>query len=283
MPDDKLTQQLLNRQILGNVDLYAQPKVKNPDGTTSTVDSRSYNIDGMEVLLPAVTPDGRHLQKDDDIIAEYKKTGRHLGKFTTPAAATKFAKQLHLDYAAGKYDKPQFSTAEKDWRDMVNVALPRDPVTGLPPHPPMFRKEPTVVGSELGRTVQHMLNVAPELRGQVRSVVQGPTRGSADMMIQSGFAPTRFDDTTLLGVTDMAPDRKGEIGINPKLSNTGPKDNYSLKEVLGHEFAHAVGYEEPAAQIAGDKIINGPKAKNANSDLLRQLLSILNGSAKGIN
>src|SRR5436190_8815407 len=98
----------------GNIDLYAQPKVKNPDGTTSTVDSRSYNIDGKEVLLPSVTPDGRHLRTDNEIVAEYEKTGRHLGKFNSVAEANAYAEQLHNDYAAGKYDrataKPQGST-----------------------------------------------------------------------------------------------------------------------------------------------------------------------------
>lgn len=90
--------------LSGNVDLYAQPKVKNADGSTSTVDSRSYNIDGMEVLLPSVTPDGRHLKTDNEIVAEYNKTGRHLGRFKTVAEANAYAAQLHNDYAAGKYD-----------------------------------------------------------------------------------------------------------------------------------------------------------------------------------
>ena len=43
----------------GNVDLYGQPEVPNPDGTTSTVDSIGVNIDNLEYLLPTVTPDGR--------------------------------------------------------------------------------------------------------------------------------------------------------------------------------------------------------------------------------
>lgn len=92
----------------GNVDLYAQPKVKNPDGSISTVDSRSYNIDGKEVLLPSVTPDGRHLQNDAEIVAEYRKTGRHLGMFPDVPSANAYAAQLHNDYASGKYDtRPQ--------------------------------------------------------------------------------------------------------------------------------------------------------------------------------
>lgn len=92
----------------GNVDLFAQPAVPNPDGSISTVDSRSYGVtlpDGRkaEILLPSVTPDGRHLTSDDDVFREYEKTGRHLGVFPSPEAATAYAVQLHEDYAAGKY------------------------------------------------------------------------------------------------------------------------------------------------------------------------------------
>jgi hypothetical protein len=89
----------------GNINLYDQPVVKNSDGTTSTVDSSSYGIDGKEMLLPSVTPDGRHLRNPQAIIAEFRKTGRHLGMFQTPEAATAYAQQLHEDYANGRYDK----------------------------------------------------------------------------------------------------------------------------------------------------------------------------------
>lgn len=88
----------------GNVDLFKQPIVPNPDGTTSTVDSFSVNIDGREVLLPTVTPDGRHLS-EEEAIREHYRTGRHLGLFDTPQNATRYASQLHDDYAAGKYQR----------------------------------------------------------------------------------------------------------------------------------------------------------------------------------
>lgn len=104
----------------GNIDLFAQPVVKNPDGTTSTVDSSSYNIDGKEVLLPSVTPDGRHLKTADEILAEYDKTGRHLGIFADPDSATAYARQLHDDYAAGKYTRQPART----WTDTAVDALP---------------------------------------------------------------------------------------------------------------------------------------------------------------
>lgn len=90
----------------GNVDLFAQPAVKNPDGSTSTVRSFSANIDGKEVLLPTVTPDGRSLDQKS-AIAEYEKTGRHLGIFDTPDNATAYAEGLHKDYEEGVFNRPQ--------------------------------------------------------------------------------------------------------------------------------------------------------------------------------
>jgi hypothetical protein len=69
------------------------------------VHSSSYNIDGRETLLPSVTPDGRHLQSDDDIIKEYRNTGRHLGQFADVPSAVGYARRLHDDYEAGKYDQ----------------------------------------------------------------------------------------------------------------------------------------------------------------------------------
>lgn len=83
----------------GNIDLAARPKVRNADGSVSTVRSMSANIDGMEVLIPTVSDDGR-LLSDSDAIALYKRTGRHLGMFRTPDEATGYAQDLHKQQEA---------------------------------------------------------------------------------------------------------------------------------------------------------------------------------------
>jgi hypothetical protein len=82
----------------GNIDLAHRPQVKNPDGSTSTVRSLGVNIDGQEVLIPTVSDDGRILS-NQDAIAQYKATGRHLGKFESPGASTAYAQQLHTQQA----------------------------------------------------------------------------------------------------------------------------------------------------------------------------------------
>lgn len=82
----------------GNIDLSNRPQVKNPDGSISTVRSISIGVDGKEVLIPTITPDGRSLTTQQ-AIEYFKKTGQHLGVFDSPDSATAYAKMLHNSQA----------------------------------------------------------------------------------------------------------------------------------------------------------------------------------------
>jgi hypothetical protein len=82
----------------GNIDLAHRPKVRNLDGSTSTVNSISVNVDGHEVLIPTVLPDGRMLSPQD-AVRHYLRTGQHLGIFDSAEHATAYAQQLHAQQA----------------------------------------------------------------------------------------------------------------------------------------------------------------------------------------
>jgi hypothetical protein len=114
----------------GNIDLAHRPQVHNPDGSISTVRSASFNFDGKEVLLPTVSdgPNAR-LLSDDEAVAQYKKTGKHLGKFKDPDAADAYAEALHQQqakfYKVGGPSAPSGPAPSSDDLDAaLNVAQP---------------------------------------------------------------------------------------------------------------------------------------------------------------
>lgn len=76
----------------GNIDLANRPRLKNEDGSESTISSISFNQDGQEILVPTIV-NGKRVS-EDEAVAEYNRTGKHLGKFKTPDEATNYAKRL---------------------------------------------------------------------------------------------------------------------------------------------------------------------------------------------
>ena len=82
-------------------------KVKNEDGSISTVRTLGFNIDGKEVLIPSVHKDG-YIMSDEESIQHYKDTGEHFGKFDSPEASTNYAISLH-----DNHEKKFVGTKEK--------------------------------------------------------------------------------------------------------------------------------------------------------------------------
>jgi len=81
----------------GNINLHNRPRVKNADGSISTVRSISIEDDGKEVLIPTVV--GNKVVTDKQAIEHYRNTGEHLGKFRDVASANAYAKGLHESQA----------------------------------------------------------------------------------------------------------------------------------------------------------------------------------------
>lgn len=103
----------------GNIDTQRRPRVQNADGTVSTVRTISIGVDGKEVLLPTVSEDGR-LVSDDEAVAQYRRTGRHLGVFDSPESATAYAQRLHEEQAA-MTERSAASDSEWEARGIVEV------------------------------------------------------------------------------------------------------------------------------------------------------------------
>lgn len=78
----------------GNIDLSKRRRVRNPHGGYSTVLSKSFQIDGKEVLLPLV--EGDRIVKDHEAVENYVRTGKHLGKFSSARHADRYATSLHF-------------------------------------------------------------------------------------------------------------------------------------------------------------------------------------------
>jgi hypothetical protein len=71
--------------------------------------STSFGIDGKEVLVPRVRKGLNRPMSEEEALAEYKKTGKHLGKFSGPDAvnaANAAGAQIHREQEGmGKAEK----------------------------------------------------------------------------------------------------------------------------------------------------------------------------------
>lgn len=77
----------------GNIDLDGRKKIKNKDGTFSTIKSMSVSFDDGVYLIPTISNSGIQMS-EEDAIDTFKETGEHLGIFKTVKDADKYAKVL---------------------------------------------------------------------------------------------------------------------------------------------------------------------------------------------
>jgi hypothetical protein len=102
----------------GNIDVSKQPRVKNADGSISTVRSASFSMeDGKHVLIPTVAHDGSGILSDQAALDQFRQSGKHLGVFDSSTAADEYAQRLHESearaIATGEKTKPLQVTGEQ--------------------------------------------------------------------------------------------------------------------------------------------------------------------------
>lgn len=227
----------------GNVDLYAQPKVKNADGSVSTVDSISIGTDRGEVLIPRVTPDGRHLTSEQ-AIAEWRKTGRNLGTFKDAASADLYATQLHNDYAAGKYD-----------------SQPPKPLT-------VVKSEPLATAPQTDQQFEDEANRISA--GQVGDLMIGAGKGAVHTAIGAGRLIDKVPGVTrMLGA--IPADAEAQLGLVP--TNTLQRVGMGAEQV--GEFLVPGGASERAAAAVTAKLapgfVNAPRLVQAATKIVPRM------------
>lgn len=121
--------------IAGNIKHEGRESIDNADGSKSTVRSMSFNDGpGREVLIPTAYDGAVH--SEDDAIANYRKTGQHMGVFRTPDHATAHAEEVHDDYEAGKYKTGSERLTSRDKASLTSGPSARPHVGNLGPEMP---------------------------------------------------------------------------------------------------------------------------------------------------
>ena len=190
---------------MGNIDLSNRKPIRLDDGSFATIRSMSGVVDGKEVLIPTVGPNGENWDPDTEegknaAWDEYFKTGKHLGKFNTPEEADVFGEWLHQQEAKriGEDDKP----------DPTPPPPPTKPTPGpTPPIAPIAPVKPTPKPP-----------VGPKERGE-GAMPTKPTPGPTPPI-----APTKPPTTTTPPVTTKPPTTTTPPVTTKPVKPVGPKE-----------------------------------------------------------
>jgi len=103
-PSDRAVASAAGMTAPPNIDLNMRPAVPNQGGL-STVYSMGFGDNGRETVVPGLASDGSRVLSPDEAIAQYFRTGQHLGRFGTQAQSEDYAQRLH-EAQAQQYQAP---------------------------------------------------------------------------------------------------------------------------------------------------------------------------------
>jgi hypothetical protein len=178
-----------------------------------------FDEDGKQVLVPTVAPDGSALS-DEAAVEQYKTTGRHYGKFDTPANAQAYADQLTKTATPPAATAPETPPAAPAPGMPVlpgtrRVGATVTPTTPAEPAPPVPGPGPGPGPPPLPSLEQHLAGVSrinpltgqPATATQVEGALALARANHAKLMAETEESRARLKSTLANGAASLADGR----------------------------------------------------------------------------